>query len=124
MPRRRPGGRNPLGDVKFMFPNQYSVYLHDTPQDNLFRKKGRTFSHGCVRVEKPLDLAEFVLRDAAGWDRDSIGVAMWAGDTQTVHLPEPIPTHIVYWTAWVDDAGRVQFRDDIYHLDSTMGTLN
>jgi murein L,D-transpeptidase YcbB/YkuD len=117
MLRRRPGRRNPLGDVKFMFPNQYSVYLHDTPQDNLFRKKHRTFSHGCVRVEAPVDLGEFVLRGTPGWDRESIGDAMWVGETQTVSLPQPIPTHIVYWTAWVDDAGRVQFRDDIYHLD-------
>jgi len=121
MLRRRPGGRNPLGDVKFMLPNEYSVYLHDTPQENLFRKEDRTFSHGCVRVEKPLDLAEFVLRGTPGWERDSISTAMWVGQTRTVHLPEPIPTHLVYWTAWVDDRGRVQFRDDVYHLDGVTG---
>jgi murein L,D-transpeptidase YcbB/YkuD len=119
--RGRPGRRNPLGDVKFMFPNQYSVYLHDTTRDDLFRKKQRTFSHGCVRVEKPVDLAEFVLHGTPGWDRESICNAMWVGETQTVSLSQPIPTHIVYWTAWVDEAGRVQFRDDIYGLDGAMG---
>jgi murein L,D-transpeptidase YcbB/YkuD len=117
MLRRRPGPGNPLGDVKFMFPNQYNVYLHDTPQDNQFRQQDRTFSHGCVRVEKPLELAEFVLRGKPGWDREHIRTAMTSGETQNVGLPEPIPVHIVYWTAWVDESGRVQFRDDIYGLD-------
>ena len=79
--------------------------------------KRRMFSHGCVRVEQPVDLAEFELRGIPGWDRVNIGHAMWVGETQTVSLPQPIPTHIVYWTAWVDDAGRVQFRDEIYKLD-------
>jgi murein L,D-transpeptidase YcbB/YkuD len=115
--RRRPGRRNPLGDVKFMFPNEHSVYLHDTPSDGYFRWKRRMFSHGCIRVEKPVDLAEFVLRGVPGWDRASIGNAMWVSETQTVRLPQPIPTHIVYWTAWIDEGGRVQFRDDIYKLD-------
>ena len=113
--RRRPGGRNPLGDVKFMFPNKHSVYLHDTPQDHLFRRKHRTFSHGCVRVEKPVDLAEFVLREILMGSR-----AYWrrhVGGRFTDRFPPPrpqrFPAHRPIWTAWVDDAGRVQFRDDI-----------
>ena len=89
-----------------MFPNQYEVYLHDTPEDNLFQREDRTFSHGCVRVEKPLELAEFVLRGKPGWDRDRIHAAMKSGEGQNVSLPEPIPVHIVYWTAWVDADGR------------------
>jgi L,D-transpeptidase YcbB len=117
MLRQRPGPENALGEVKFMLPNDHDVYLHDTPQDQLFQRDAPAFSHGCVRVEKPLDLAVFALNGKPGWDRDKIRAAMQSGDTQTVSLPAPIPVHLVYWTAWVDAEGRVQFRDDIYGLD-------
>lgn len=116
--RRRPGRENPLGAVKFMFPNQYEIYLHDTPQDNQFQKQDRTFSHGCVRVEKPLELAVFVLRGKPGWDADRIAAAMQSGESQNVSLPGAVPVHLVYWTAWVDADGTVQFRDDVYGLDT------
>jgi murein L,D-transpeptidase YcbB/YkuD len=119
MLRQRPGRQNPLGQVKFMLPNAHDVYLHDTPDDNSFRNEAPALSHGCVRVEKPLDLAVFALHGTPGWDRDRIRAAMQSGDSQEVSLREPIQVHIVYRTAWVDRQGEVQFRDDIYDLDAT-----
>jgi murein L,D-transpeptidase YcbB/YkuD len=115
--RQRPGPRNPLGTVKFMFPNAYAIYLHDTPAEQHFRSDERTFSHGCVRVEEPAELAEFVLRGTPGWDRERIRRAMVEARSLEVALAESVPVHIVYWTAWVEDDGSVQFRDDVYGLD-------
>ncbi len=118
--RQRPGPQNPLGHVKFMLPNQHNIYLHDTPSEGLFESADRNFSHGCVRVDKPLELADFVLHDKPEWDREAIQAAMVEGDEdRTVSLPHPVPVYIVYLTAWVDSDGTVQFRDDIYGLDET-----
>jgi murein L,D-transpeptidase YcbB/YkuD len=118
--RQRPGPRNSLGNVKFMLPNAHNIYLHDTPSDGLFEATDRSFSHGCVRVEKPLELAAFVLRDKPEWDREAIRAAMVGGDDdRTVSLAHPVPVHIVYLTAWVDPDGTVQFRDDVYGRDET-----
>lgn len=114
--RQDPGPLNPLGGVKFMFPNPYNVYLHDTPSKHLFAEPERAYSHGCMRVEKPLELAEYILRDM-GWDRDEIRAAMARGVERTVALENSIPVHILYATAWVDEAGRMQFRDDLYEHD-------
>ena len=115
--RQRPGARNALGHVKFLFPNSHSVYLHDTPADNLFGKPTRAFSHGCVRVEEPEQLAKYVLRDYSEWDEAAIGRAMHSGVERHVKLREKIPVHIVYFTSWVDENGGLHFQPDIYEYD-------
>ena len=115
--RQRPGASNALGLVKFLFPNEHDVYVHDTPADALFSRLGRAFSHGCVRVEEPLTLAEYVLASEPRWTTESINVAMHAGTETHVKLKTPIPIHIVYFTAWVDKNGGLNFRDDVYGYD-------
>jgi murein L,D-transpeptidase YcbB/YkuD len=115
--RQRPGPGNALGHIKFMFPNRYSVYLHDTPTDNLFDRAGRAFSHGCVRVAEPVALAKYVLADDPKWDEPAIEKAMHSGQEQSVKLKRSLPVHIVYFTAWADDAGNVSFLDDVYGRD-------
>jgi murein L,D-transpeptidase YcbB/YkuD len=115
--RQRPGAGNALGHVKFMFPNRHNVYLHDTPADNLFGKPTRAFSHGCIRVEEPEQLAKYVLRDYPEWDESSIGAAMHSGIEKHVKLKQKIPVHIVYFTAWVDENGGLHFQPDIYGYD-------
>ena len=115
--RQRPGTGNSLGLVKFMFPNEYNVYLHDTPADSLFARATRSFSHGCVRVEEPLVLAEYLLRDQADWTKDRIVEAMGAGEERTVKLSAPIPVYLGYWTASVTAEG-VHFTDDVYGIDA------
>lgn len=116
--RQRPGATNSLGLVKFMFPNQFNVYLHDTPADSLFTRANRAFSHGCVRLAEPVALAEYVLRDQKEWDNDAITAAMNAGTEKTVKLTERLPVYLVYWTAKVDEEGVLQFRPDIYGIDA------
>ena len=116
--RQRPGAGNALGFVKFVFPNQYDVFVHDTPADALFSRLGRAFSHGCVRVEEPMELAKYVLRDQPRWTPEAISTAMHAGTETHVKLREAIPIHIVYFTSWVDAKGGLQFRDDVYGLDA------
>jgi len=115
--RQAPGPENALGLVKFIFPNHFSVYLHDTPGDRLFNKETRTLSHGCIRVEKPVALAEYVLRDKANWTAQKIEAAMNGKTEQTVRLKAPLPVHIGYWTAWVGEDGNVTFAPDPYGLD-------
>ena len=114
--RQDPGPQNALGLVKFMFPNRYLVYLHDTPSRELFDESARAFSSGCIRVERPFELAELLLADA-NWNSDSIARAVGTRRTRTVHLRRPTPVLLLYWTAWVDDQGRVNFRPDIYQRD-------
>ena len=118
--RRRPGPKNDLGDVKFIFPNTNDIYLHDTPHDELFSQAKRGFSHGCVRVEKPIDLAEYLLRNSAGWDRAQILNTISVRKEKYVKLKEVLPVYLVYFTAWADDKGQVHFRDDIYGHDKTL----
>jgi murein L,D-transpeptidase YcbB/YkuD len=118
--RMEPGPTNPLGKIKFMCPNEHDVYLHDTPAGHLFDLKERDFSHGCIRVEHPLDLAEYVLRGTAYGSRDRIQAQIDTGERKAIKLPEPIPVHILYWTAWVDESGAVQFRDDVYGHDQRL----
>jgi murein L,D-transpeptidase YcbB/YkuD len=115
--RQRPGAGNSLGLVKFMFPNQFNVYLHDTPADSLFGRATRSFSHGCVRVEDPVRLAEYLLRDQPEWNRDRISEAMHAGEEKSVKLKTPIPVYLGYWTARVRPDDTVQFRNDVYNID-------
>ncbi|MGH7800437.1 MAG: L,D-transpeptidase family protein [Thermodesulfobacteriota bacterium] len=118
--RQRPGSKNVLGRVKFIFPNPFDVYLHDTSSPELFAKFVRSFSHGCMRVEKPMELAEFLMRDDAEWTRENILSAINKRSEKTVWLPEPIPLHVAYLTAWVDENGSIQFRNDIYGLDKVL----
>jgi murein L,D-transpeptidase YcbB/YkuD len=116
--RQKPGASNALGHVKFLFPNPYDVYLHDTPADALFARAGRAFSHGCVRVEEPEALARWVLEDSPEWTDEKIVAAMHAGEEQQVKLKHTIPVHIVYFTAWADDAGSVRLVPDVYGYDA------
>jgi len=118
--RQDPGPWNALGRVKFMFPNKFNVYLHDTPSQELFGKATRTFSSGCIRIEKPIELAEYVMQGNPNWTRKTILAALETNIEQTVPLPEPIPVHLLYWTAWVDEEGSIQFRDDIYGRDKLL----
>jgi murein L,D-transpeptidase YcbB/YkuD len=115
--RQDPGPKNALGRVKFMFPNRFDVYLHDTPSRELFKKTVRGFSHGCIRIENPTELAEYVLKGDPHWTRENILAAIESSVEKTVQLPEPIPVHVLYWTAWVSEDGTVQFRNDIYERD-------
>ena len=116
--RQRPGSGNALGLVKFMFPNEFNVYLHDTPADSLFARASRSFSHGCVRVEQPQALAEYLLKDRAEWTRETITEAMHAGVERTVKLREPVPVYIGYWTVDVTPDGKAAFLPDVYGLDA------
>lgn len=115
--RQDPGPWNALGRVKFMFPNTFDVYLHDTPDRHLFDREDRLFSSGCIRVERPVDLALYLLRDQKEWDEKHIRKAMSAEDPQRVNLKQPISVHIFYQTAWVDRQGLLQLRKDIYQRD-------
>ena len=118
--RQEPGPANPLGKIKFMCPNEHGVYLHDTPAGHLFDLKERDFSHGCIRVERPMELAEYLLRGTAEGSRDRIQALIDSGERKAIRLPEPVPVHILYWTAWVNDKGTVQFRDDLYGHDQRL----
>jgi murein L,D-transpeptidase YcbB/YkuD len=117
---QRPGPTNALGRVKFMFPNEYFVYLHDTPSRDLFDKESRAFSSGCIRVENPLELADIVIGDT--WPRERIDAAIASGRTQTVILDKPIAVKLLYWTAEVDGTGRVSFFPDVYSRDDALIT--
>lgn len=112
-----PGPQNALGQVKFMFPNKFDVYLHDTPSRDLFARNERSFSSGCIRVHEPLDLAAALLEKQAGWNRERIDSVIASRQTTTVTLKEPIPVHLEYWTAWVGVDGRLAFRNDVYDRD-------
>lgn len=118
--RQEPGPNNALGQVKFMFPNKFNVYLHDTAARELFAESARSFSSGCIRIENPIDLAEYLLRDKPGWIREKIITSIEKRVEQTVSLSKPIPVHLLYWTAWSDENGSVHFRKDIYERDSSL----
>jgi murein L,D-transpeptidase YcbB/YkuD len=118
--RQLPGPANALGQIKFMFPNEYDVYLHDTPADHLFSRTERDFSHGCIRLERPVQLAEYLLKQDPDWSGTRLREAIVSGEPKTVKLPEPIPVHILYFTAWVEDDGTVQFRKDVYGHDAKL----
>lgn len=114
---QRPGPANQLGQVKFVFPNPYSVCMHDTPARSLFAYRKRALSHGCIRLEKPLALAEQIL-DSEGWTTAQVASQIASGTTKTIPLSSPLPIYIVYWTATVDAPGRVHFYNDIYGRDA------
>jgi L,D-transpeptidase YcbB len=118
--RQRPGPNNSLGLIKFEFPNEYGVYMHDTPARLLFSRSKRDFSHGCIRLENPVELATGVLRDNPGWDEEHIRAAMNGDATREVKLTHPTPVLIVYGTAIVLDDGMVRFYDDLYGQDAEL----
>lgn len=118
--RQTPGPWNALGRVKFMFPNRFHVYLHDTPNRQLFRRNRRALSHGCIRLEKPMELAVFVLEGDGRWSREALEALVQSGERRTLPLVRPCMVHILYWTAWVDDGGELNFREDIYERDEAL----
>jgi len=118
--QQAPGPKNALGRIKFMFPNRHAVYLHDTPSKRLFNAVSRDFSSGCIRVEDPAGLAEFVLEGMSGWDRRTIDKHLGDSEHRIVRLQRPIPVHLLYWTAWADADGTVFFREDIYGRDAPL----
>jgi len=121
--RQEPGPGNPLGRIKFIFPNECEIYLHDTPTRNLFGRQRRDFSHGCIRVEKPIELAAYLLKDKDTWTHKKILTEIRKGKRQVVMLSNLFDVHIFYGTAWVDSEGILQFRNDIYHIDDVPYSL-
>jgi L,D-transpeptidase YcbB len=121
--RKRPGPKNDLGDVKFIFPNEGNIYLHDTPHDELFSQSKRGFSHGCVRVERPIDLAVYLLRNVPGWDKASIMRQISTGKERYVGVKQKLPVYLVYFTAKADTNGNVRFYEDIYGHDAKLASM-
>ena len=118
--RQPPGSRNALGKVKFMFPNRHSVYLHDTPSKSLFKRDYRAYSHGCIRVLNPMDFAEALLAEEADLNSAYLK-SLYGSRERRVNLNRKIPVHVTYFTAWVDDSGTLQTRDDLYGHDRRIG---
>lgn len=118
--RQRPGPDNALGRVKFLFPNSYAIYMHDTPAQSHFGREARAFSHGCIRLSRPRDLALYLLRNDPEWPADRIDRAMASGTETVATLAEPVPVAIVYFTAWVDSDGILNFRRDVYGHDERL----
>jgi len=123
--RQEPGPDNPLGRVKFVFSNECEIYIHDTPTRNLFAQSKRSFSHGCIRIEKPVDLAVYLLQDywKERWSSQKIKAEIQRGKNKTLNLLQPVPVHIVYKTVWIDREGNLNFRPDIYDIDNIPGNL-
>lgn len=113
--RQEPGSGNPLGNLKFMFPNKHNVYLHDTPLKQYFNRTERSLSHGCIRVERPLDLADFLLKNNPDWSSEQLQYQIQSRKNKTVGLKIPVPVHIMYFTAWAD-GNETHFADDIYNI--------
>jgi murein L,D-transpeptidase YcbB/YkuD len=118
--RQKPGGANALGKVKFLFPNSFNIYFHDTPAKSLFEKDKRAYSHGCIRLKEPEKFANYVLRNQPEWTPEKISEAMNSGNEKYVKVKDPIPVVITYYTAWVDENGRLNFREDIYGHDARL----
>lgn len=115
--RQRPGPKNPLGQIKFMFPNPHNIYLHDTPADHLFREPDRSASHGCIRVERPIELAEYLLRGSQ-WSSERLRAAIESRQTQEIPLEQEVPVFLVYFTAGARPDGTLEFYEDIYGVDA------
>jgi len=118
--RQRPGPGNALGKVKFIFPNSFNMYFHDTPSKSLFNEDKRAFSHGCIRLSDPQKMAEWLLRNDPNWPSDKIVDAMNQTTEKPVKLKDRVPVFIIYYTAWVDNDGLVHFRDDVYQHDQEL----
>ena len=112
-----PGILNPLGKIKFVFPNEYNVYLHDTPAKVLFEKSSRAFSHGCIRIEKPVELAEYLILDDPAWTSERVLAMIDSVKEVKTKIPSPVNIHVLYLTAWVDKDNVLQFREDVYGRD-------
>jgi murein L,D-transpeptidase YcbB/YkuD len=121
--RQLPGSSNSLGLVKFIFPNSNNIYMHDSPAKSLFNEENRSFSHGCIRVAKPRELAISILADDPNWNPEKIDLAMNAGKEQSYTLKKTLPVYIGYFTAWVDQEGLLNFRKDIYSRDDKLADL-
>lgn len=123
--RQNPGPTNALGRIKFMLPNKYNIYLHDTPGKHLFTASARAFSSGCIRLERPLELADYILGRDARWQGKDIRQILEGEPKQILRLKKHIPVHILYFTAWVDEQGVVNFREDVYNRDrEVLGALH
>ena len=118
--RQKPGGSKSLGRIKFLFPNNYNIYFHDTPAKDLFDRDKRAFSHGCIRLADAKKMATYLLRNDTAWTPEKIDAAMSLEKEKWVPLKNPVPVFISYFTAWVDDGGVLNFRDDIYGHDKKM----
>jgi murein L,D-transpeptidase YcbB/YkuD len=118
--RQDPGPGNALGRIKFMFPNQLAVYLHDTPDPKIFNRVQRDISSGCIRVEAPLALADFLMDGDKHWTVKRLSELIETGETMTIQLGHSVPVHLLYMTAWADKWGTLQFRKDIYHRDAAL----
>ncbi len=118
--RQLPGGNNSLGNVKFLFPNSFNIYFHDTPSKSLFDKDKRAYSHGCIRLSDPTKMAEYLLRNQPEWTPGEIQEAMNSGEEKFVKVKKAVPVFITYYTAWVDENGQLNFRDDIYSHDQKL----
>jgi len=121
--RQEPGPKNALGRIKFIFSNPYEIYLHGTPDKHLFDRVVRTFSSGCIRVKDPVRLAAFLLSDGTQQQEEEVLANIYLGTNQGVILPTAVPIYLVYWTAWVDQDGKMNFRDDIYGRDTRLNQL-
>jgi murein L,D-transpeptidase YcbB/YkuD len=117
--RQKPGDNNSLGRIKFLFPNNYNIYLHDTPAKNLFGETKRAFSHGCIRVENPFVLAQYLLKNTV-YNQPKIDSIILTNKEFIIELKPTIPVYIAYFTAWVDNAGQLNFRNDLYNLDKQL----
>lgn len=122
MIRQEPGQGNPLGKIKFMFANEYDVYIHDTPSRSLFTRNIRSFSSGCVRIDNAQELANYLLKDDPDWTPERLQEAIDKGQKRTIVLKKPVPVHILYLTAWADDKGTAYFGKDIYDRDRQLIT--
>jgi murein L,D-transpeptidase YcbB/YkuD len=115
--RQLPGDKNQLGKIKFLFPNSFDIYFHDTPNKGLFKKTQRAYSHGCIRLANAQKLATYLLEDSPEWTSEKIQEAINSGEEKFVKIKDPIPVLINYYTAWVDEHDELQFRKDIYGHD-------
>jgi murein L,D-transpeptidase YcbB/YkuD len=118
--RQLPGPGNSLGRVKFLFPNSFNIYFHDTNAKSLFNKDKRAYSHGCIRLAEPEKMAQYLLRHQPDWTPERISEAMNSGKEKFVKLKDPIPVFITYYTSWVDENNQLNFREDIYKHDQKL----
>jgi murein L,D-transpeptidase YcbB/YkuD len=121
--KQKPGPANSLGLVKFLFPNSYSIYLHDTPSKSLFGESSRAFSHGCIRVGEPAKLASFLLKNDTTWTTENISKAMNSGIEKQITLKQKVPVFIAYFTAFTDRSNKLNFRKDIYNRDEQLASM-
>lgn len=118
--RQKPGAKNALGKMKFLFPNSFNIYLHDTPSKELFNASKRAFSHGCIRVETPNKLLMYLLRNDENWNQERVDTILKTDKEFEISIKPTVPVYIVYFTSWVDNKGQLNFRNDIYDLDQQL----